>query len=79
MFDHAGKPVIQASLSDAVQIMGWRDLPNVGDDILEVKSEQEANMVIRYRQKQINTIKAKEHKEAADKKLEQHLLVRLFT
>nr|XP_050868441.1 translation initiation factor IF-2, mitochondrial [Vespula vulgaris] len=74
MFDHAGKPVIQASLSDAIQIMGWRELPNVGDEILEVKSEQEAHMVIRYRQKQINDIKAEEHKEGAEKKLQQHLI-----
>ncbi|XP_035724519.1 translation initiation factor IF-2, mitochondrial-like [Vespa mandarinia] len=74
MFDHAGKPVIQASLSDAVQIMGWRELPNVGDEILEINSEQEAHNIIRYREKQINSIKAKEHKDAADKRLEQHLL-----
>ncbi|KAL2712719.1 hypothetical protein V1478_017674 [Vespula squamosa] len=74
MFDHLGKPVIQANLSDAIQIMGWKELPNVGDEILEVKSEQEAHMVIRYRQKQINDIKAEEHKEAAEKKLQQHLI-----
>ncbi|KAK2580312.1 hypothetical protein KPH14_012549 [Odynerus spinipes] len=74
MFDHAGKPIIQASLSDAVQIMGWRELPNVGNEILEVESEQIAHTVIRYRQQKLNDLKAEEHKEAADLKLEEHLV-----
>ncbi|XP_015178131.1 PREDICTED: translation initiation factor IF-2, mitochondrial isoform X2 [Polistes dominula] len=74
MFDHAGKPVIQASLSDAIQIMGWRELPDVGDKILEVKNEQEAHTVIRYRQKQIDNIKAEEHKKGAELKLHEHLI-----
>ncbi|KAI4477729.1 hypothetical protein M0804_012557 [Polistes exclamans] len=74
MFDHAGKPVIQASLSDAIQIMGWRELPDVGDKILEVKNEQEAHTVIRYRQKQIDDMKAEEHKKGAEIKLQEHLI-----
>ncbi|KAI4490355.1 hypothetical protein M0802_010732 [Mischocyttarus mexicanus] len=74
MFDHEGKPVLKASLSDAIQIMGWRELPDVGDEILEVKSEQDAHKVINYRQKQINNIKAKEHKEEANKRLQEHLI-----
>jgi len=31
MFDHSGNPIMEAKLSDAVQIIGWRDLPTAGD------------------------------------------------
>lgn len=74
MFDHSGKPVTQASLSDAIQIMGWRELPGVGDEILEVKSEQIAHTVIKFRQQKLNAVKSEEHKEAADKRLQEHLV-----
>ncbi|KAG8036359.1 hypothetical protein G9C98_003681 [Cotesia typhae] len=40
MFDHAANPVSEAKLSDAVQIIGWRELPSVGEEIIEVENEQ---------------------------------------
>lgn len=39
MFDDQGRPVQQAGPSTPVEIIGWRDLPSAGDEILEVESE----------------------------------------
>ena len=39
MFDESGKPVEKAQTSDPVEIIGWRELPQPGDEFLEVKSE----------------------------------------
>lgn len=75
MFDHSGKPVTEAKLSEAVQIIGWKDLPNAGDDILEVESERKARMVMRYRETEKAKKLAQEHKIAADKKHEEYLKV----
>ncbi|XP_018045855.1 PREDICTED: translation initiation factor IF-2, mitochondrial isoform X2 [Atta colombica] len=74
MFDHSGNPVTEAKLSDAVQIIGWKDLlPTVGDEILEVENEKKARTIMRYREAEKATQLAQEHKIAADKKYEEHL------
>ncbi|XP_011251164.2 translation initiation factor IF-2, mitochondrial isoform X1 [Camponotus floridanus] len=73
MFDHSGNPIVEAKLSDAVQVIGWRDLPSAGDEVLEVESEKRVHMVMRYREAQKATQLAQEHKIAADKKHEEHL------
>ncbi|XP_018351369.1 PREDICTED: translation initiation factor IF-2, mitochondrial isoform X2 [Trachymyrmex septentrionalis] len=73
MFDHSGNPVTEAKLSDAVQIIGWKDLPTAGDEILEVENEKKARTVMRYRQAEKATQLAQEHKIAADKKREEYL------
>lgn len=39
MFDENGKTINEASPSMPVGIIGWRDLPSAGDEILEVESE----------------------------------------
>lgn len=39
MFDETGKPVEKARPSDPVEIIGWRELPKPGDEVLEVESE----------------------------------------
>lgn len=78
MFDHSGNPVTEAKLADAVQIIGWKDLPTAGDEILEVESEKKVRMVMRYREAEKATQLALEHKVAADKKHEEHLKVSFF-
>ena len=79
MFDHSGNPVTEAKLSDAVQIIGWKDLlPTVGDEILEVENEKKARTIMRYREAEKATQLAQEHKIAADKKYEEHLKVSFF-
>jgi translation initiation factor IF-2 len=39
MFDDAGRPLTEAPPSTPVEILGWRELPEAGDDVLEVESE----------------------------------------
>ncbi|EGI69934.1 PREDICTED: translation initiation factor IF-2, mitochondrial [Acromyrmex echinatior] len=73
MFDHSGNPVTEAKLSDAVQIIGWKDLPTAGDEILEVENEKKARTVMRYREAEKGAQLAQEHKIAADKKHEEYL------
>ncbi|XP_018360625.1 PREDICTED: translation initiation factor IF-2, mitochondrial isoform X2 [Trachymyrmex cornetzi] len=73
MFDHSGNPVTEAKLSDAVQIIGWKDLPTAGDEILEVENEKKTRTVMRYREAEKATQLAQEHKIAADKKHEEYL------
>lgn len=49
LFDHAGLPLVSAEPGTPVEILGWRELPNAGDEIIEVESEKIANSVMRYR------------------------------
>lgn len=72
MFDHAGAVVTQAGLSDAVQIIGWRELPVAGEEILEVETEKKAHMVMRFRQAKLGEEKSLEHKIVADEKEKEH-------
>ena len=39
MYDDRGKQVKEAPPSTPVEIIGWRDLPSAGDEILQVESE----------------------------------------
>ncbi|XP_070160540.1 mitochondrial translation initiation factor 2 [Polyergus mexicanus] len=73
MFDHSGNPITEAKLSEAVQIIGWKDLPSAGDEVLEVENEKRVHMVMRYREAQKAMQLTQEHKTAADKKHEEHL------
>lgn len=78
MFDHSGNPVTEAKLSEAVQIIGWKDLPAAGEVVLEVENEKRVHMVMRYREAQKATQLAEEHKIGADKKHEEHLKVSFY-
>lgn len=79
MFDHSGKPVTEAKLSEAVQIIGWKNLPIAGDVILEVENEKKARMIMRYREAEQAKLLSQEHKIAADKKHEEYLKVNSVT
>lgn len=60
MRDEHGKPVKVAGPSTAVQIWGWKELPQGGDQILEAKLEQICRKVVanrEARQKQIQAAK----------------------
>ncbi|XP_006616504.1 translation initiation factor IF-2, mitochondrial [Apis dorsata] len=74
MFNDSGNPILEAKPSEAVQIIGWKELPDVGDEILEVENDKILQEVIKFRQKQRAEILAKKHKAAADQKLEKHLM-----
>ncbi|XP_076234904.1 mitochondrial translation initiation factor 2 isoform X2 [Calliopsis andreniformis] len=70
MFNDAGRPVLEAKPADAVQIIGWRELPNVGDEVLQVENEKTLNAVLKHRGSERDNKLAMEHKEAADKREE---------
>lgn len=76
MFNEDGKPMIEGKLAEAVQVIGWRDLPVAGDEILEVENEKRARDVIKYRTNQEFDVKAQEQAKVAEEKHQQHLIVR---
>lgn len=49
MFDENGKAIDEASPGIPVEIMGWKEVPSAGDEILEVESEQRAHEVVAWR------------------------------
>ncbi|XP_053101996.1 translation initiation factor IF-2, mitochondrial isoform X2 [Hemicordylus capensis] len=81
MFDENGKAMETASPSMPVEIVGWKEVPSAGEEILEVESEQRAREVVEWRayveqqekmKKDLGVIEAKqkEHKEAYNKERE---------
>lgn len=72
MFDHLGNTITQGGLSDALQIIGWKELPNVGEDVLEVENEQIARTVVKYRESLEGMKKALEHRALSDEKFQKH-------
>lgn len=58
LFDHAGQPVESAVPGTPVEILGWRELPTSGDEIIEVESEKVAHSVMHWRQTQAQKEKA---------------------
>lgn len=75
MFNDSGHPILEAKPSDAIQITGWKELPDVGDEMLEVENDKILQEVLKFREKECNEILAKEHKAAADQRLQEHLIV----
>uniref|UniRef100_A0A2A4JYC4 Translation initiation factor IF-2, mitochondrial n=1 Tax=Heliothis virescens TaxID=7102 RepID=A0A2A4JYC4_HELVI len=59
-----GRSVQEAPPSTPVSVLGWRELPSAGDQVLEVSSEKRANEVMRWRHNQ----RMKE-KQAADQEV----------
>ena len=49
LFDHNGKPLVQAAPGTPVEILGWRELPLSGDMILEVESEVIYGILLNYK------------------------------
>ena len=75
MYDHAGNQVQEAKLSDAVQIVGWKELPQAGDEMVEVETEKKAHEVVRAREMKKKEEKAISDRIESDKRLQEHLLV----
>ena len=64
MVDTARKPVKKAGPTDAVEIMGFEDIPEAGDTFQVVESDARAREVSSYRQE-----KAREEQHAASRKV----------
>ena len=52
-----GKTVVSASPSMPVQVTGWKELPEAGEMLLEVESENIANKVVNYRRTKQQSMK----------------------
>ncbi|NWU74309.1 IF2M factor, partial [Onychorhynchus coronatus] len=72
MFDENGKAVDAAPPGFPVEIMGWKDVPSAGDEILEVESEQRAHEVIDWRTYVEQQEKLKKDVEAIEAKQKEH-------
>lgn len=75
MFNDSGSLILEARPSEVVQIIGWKELPMVGGEILEVESDKILQRVIKFREKQNKEMLAKNHKLIADEKQNKYLIV----
>ncbi|KAJ2609039.1 translation initiation factor IF-2 [Coemansia sp. RSA 1365] len=64
MADDRGKPVVSAGPATAVKIMGWKEIPQAGDLVLQAKSEAQVKDVVanriakRKKREQLDSIEA---------------------
>lgn len=72
LFDHTGRPLDAAPPGTPVEILGWRELPDAGDTILEVDTERRAHAVIAHRQARSQTERSGDEVAAIRAKEEQH-------
>lgn len=72
MFDENSANVAKATLSQAVQVMGWKDMPKAGDEVLQVDSEHRAKEIAELRHKIDQLKKEKHDSEVIKKKRLQH-------
>ncbi|NXC05729.1 IF2M factor, partial [Orthonyx spaldingii] len=74
LFDENGKAVDAASPGIPVEIMGWKEAPSAGDEILEVESEQRAQEVVTWRAYVEQQEKLKKDLEVIEAKQKEHRL-----
>lgn len=72
LFDHKGSPIEAAPPGTPVEILGWRELPRAGDQILEVDSEKRAHSALRFRHAQSQLDRAASDLDAIRLKEELH-------
>lgn len=72
ILDENSLKLSEATLSQAVQIMGWKDLPHSGDEVLQLKTENQAKDLVELRNKRKALVKIKSDKEIINKKREEH-------
>jgi translation initiation factor IF-2 len=72
MHDENGKNVEKAGLSQAVRVMGWKEIPNAGDEVLQVETEQRAKQIVELREKIDMIRKQKQDAEIIKAKMNEH-------
>ncbi|XP_052863839.1 translation initiation factor IF-2, mitochondrial [Anopheles cruzii] len=72
LFDHAGHPISAVTPGMPVEVLGWRELPLAGEQILEVDSEKIAHSVLRWRTNQAMKEKALSDAEMISLKRMEH-------
>ena len=56
--------------SEACKVVGWKDLPHAGGEVLQVENDKRAHQVIQWRQQQENQSKQMEDLREIEKKRE---------
>ncbi|KAK7487137.1 hypothetical protein BaRGS_00021632, partial [Batillaria attramentaria] len=72
MFNDQGKPVQEAPPSTPVEILGWKELPSAGDEILQVGSEAVVKRVIQWRKAQEQETKGAELQRIISERRDEH-------
>nr|XP_048698313.1 translation initiation factor IF-2, mitochondrial isoform X1 [Caretta caretta]XP_048698314.1 translation initiation factor IF-2, mitochondrial isoform X1 [Caretta caretta] len=72
MFDENGKTVDEATPSMPVEVVGWKEIPSAGAEILEVESEQRAREVVDWRNYAEQQEKIKQDMEVIEAKQKEH-------
>ncbi|KAK7807285.1 hypothetical protein U0070_016657 [Myodes glareolus] len=72
MFDENGQTLNEAYPSMPVGIIGWRDLPSAGDEILEVESEPRAREVVDWRKTEQKEEKGKDDLKIMEEMRKEH-------
>uniref|UniRef100_A0A8B9GZ88 Translation initiation factor IF-2, mitochondrial n=1 Tax=Astyanax mexicanus TaxID=7994 RepID=A0A8B9GZ88_ASTMX len=72
LFDANSIAVKEAGPGMPVEIVGWKELPNVGEEILEVESESRAREVVEWRKYVEEQNKLKEDQRVIESKQEEH-------
>ena len=57
LHNEADAPVDEATPGTPVEVCGWRELPNAGDEVLQAPNESKAASVVQHRQNHIEHIK----------------------
>lgn len=73
LFDENGRAVAEARPSAAVEVVGWKELPPAGEEVLEVESEQRAREVVEWRTYEEEQLKLEEEQSAVELKRRLHL------
>uniref|UniRef100_UPI003AAF0B69 translation initiation factor IF-2, mitochondrial n=1 Tax=Centroberyx gerrardi TaxID=166262 RepID=UPI003AAF0B69 len=72
LFDENSRVVPEAGPGAAVEVVGWKELPSAGEQILEVESEQRAREAVDWRCYQEEQQKLQEEQQAVEAKQKQH-------
>ncbi|XP_031418151.1 translation initiation factor IF-2, mitochondrial isoform X1 [Clupea harengus] len=72
LFDQNDQLMSEAGPGSPVQIVGWKELPSAGEEILEVESEQRAREVVEWRAYAEEQDKLKEEQQAIEVKTREH-------
>lgn len=72
LFDSNNKAVKEVGPGMPVEVVGWKDLPNVGEEILEVESENRAREVVDWRRYMEEQNKLTEDQRVIESKKKEH-------
>ncbi|GFN85677.1 translation initiation factor if-2, partial [Plakobranchus ocellatus] len=72
MFNDSGNMVQAAPPGTPVEILGWKEIPSAGDEILQVKKESEVKSVLAWRNNQKSKMKQEENWMIIEERRKEH-------